>query len=190
MAVKGRMAIEGVEKNYTVVECEYNIHQNVNPSNGLPESGIEASQITVTIITPAKGLPLYEWMLDEFHFLNGMIDLVTNVNSNHNPAHRAIWFENAKCVNLYEYFNSQNSVMMTTRLTIQPAKMGFVDGLELKNNGGNLIGYDFRKKRQARESEVVDKYWGKDVHRDKFDMNWMQDRKNDYVQQVLNDPNY
>lgn len=189
MALKGKLKIEGVKDVYTVVECEYYLHQNVNSANGLPQSGIEAGQIIVTIATPSKGLPLYEWMLDEFHFLNGMIDLITNVNS-HNPAHRTIWFENAKCVNLYEYFNSHNSVMMTTQLTIQPAKMGFVDGQELKNNDGNLIGYDFRNKRKTVETEIVDTYWGEEKHTGKLDMNWRQDRRDDYVNQILNDPNY
>lgn len=189
MALKGEMLLEGVNDRFTVVECEYYLHQNVNPNNGLPQSGIEAGQIIVTIASPTKGLPLYEWMIDEFHYLNGAIDLVTNVNS-HRPAHRMVWFENAKCVNLYEYFNSHNSVMMTTRLTIQPAKMGFVDGFDLSNNNGNLIGYDFRHKRRAQEHEIVDKYWGKDVHTNKMRGDWRQERHEDYINQILNDPNY
>lgn len=171
------MRIEGVNENYTVVECEYSFKQNVNSNNGLPQSGLEASQIIVTIVTPSKGGQLYEWMLDEFHYLNGVIRLITNVNS-HTPAKRFIWFENAKCVGLYEYFNGQNSVMMTTRLTIQPAKMGFAEGDKYE---GTSLGYDFRHRRKTREQFTVN---------EKLDMDWQTDRRVDEMSQIVNDPNY
>ena len=178
MALKGKMKIEGMTDMFTVVECEYYFNQKVNPNNGLVESGLEAGQIIVTIVTPAKGKPLYEWMLDEFHYLNGVILLVTNVNS-HRPANRHIWFENAKCIHLYEYFNSHNSVMMTTRLTIQPAKMGFIDGNKFDSAS---VGYDFRHKRRTVEMPgEID---------NSIKMDWESDRNRDYVNQILNDPNY
>lgn len=183
MALKAVMAIEGVDTQFSVVECEYSMNQKVNPNNGLPEYGLNASQIVVTIVTPAKGRPLYEWMMDEFHFLNGIIRLVTNVNSHH-PAYRHVWFENAKCVGLYEYFNNHNSVMMTTRLTIQPAKMGFCDGAHLESSN---IGYDFRKRRKTLEKPQ------RDIENhivDKFDINWERDRSDDIAAQIVNDPFY
>ena len=177
------MKIEGVNEKYTVVECEYNMSQHVNPNNGLPESGLSASQLIVTIVSPAKGRPLYEWMMDEFHYLNGLIRLVTNVNSHH-PAQRHVWFENAKCVGLYEYFNSHNSAMMTTRLTIQPAKMGFVDGNKLEETN---IGYDFRKRRRCLERPEKD-IEGNIVN--DFAMDWDKERDRDEILQIINDPNY
>ena len=183
MALKAVMAIEGVDTQFSVVECEYSMNQKVNPNNGLPEYGLNASQIVVTIVTPGKGRPLYEWMMDEFHFLNGIIRLVTNVNSHH-PAYRHVWFENAKCVGLYEYFNNHNSVMMTTRLTIQPAKMGFVDGEKLDDTN---IGYDFRKRKLTLEKPQ------RDIQNNitnKFDMNWRADRKQDVAEQIVSDPYY
>lgn len=183
MALKAAMAIEGVDELYSVVECEYSMNQKVNPNNGLPEYGLNASQIVVTIVTPPKGRPLYEWMMDEFHFLNGIIRLVTNVNSLQ-PAYRHVWFENAKLVGLYEYFNKNDSVMMTTRLTIQPAKMGFVDGAHLDTSN---IGYDFRKRRVTFERPQ------RDIQNhivDKFNMNWRGDRARDYAEQIVNDPFY
>ena len=181
MALKAKMRIEGVDTLFDVVECEYSMHQNVNSSNGLPQYGLEASQILVTIISPAKERPLYNWMMDEFNFLNGVIRLVTNVNSR-TPAYRHVWFENAKCVGLYEYFNNQNSVMMTTRLTIQPAKMGFVDGQNLEDTN---IGYDFRKRKMTKEKPQ------RDIENhiiNKFEMDWQQDRRDDYAAQIANDP--
>lgn len=183
MALKGLMALEGVDEYYTVVECEYSLGQKVNPNNGLPEYGLKASKLVVTIVTPPKGRPLYDWMLNEFHFLNGIIRLVTNVNSHH-PSLRHVWFENGKCVGLYEYFNNQNTQMMTTRLTIQPAKMGFVDGYDLDATN---IGYDFRKRKRACELPQ------RDIQNqiiNKFDMNWRANRDDDYVQQILQDPYY
>lgn len=186
MALKGLMKIEGVDKVYTVVECQYSMGQKVNPNNGLPQYGLSASQIVVTIISPDKGRPLYEWMMDEFHYLNGMIRLTLNVNSKQDEASRAIWFENAKCVGLYEYFNNQNNVMMITRLTLQPAKMGFVDGYNLEATN---IGYDFRKQRQTLEKPARDI---QDQLTNKFDFKTWQgrDRDNDITDQINNDPYY
>ena len=175
------MKIEGIDTLFDVVECEYSMKQNVNPSNGLPQYGLQASQLLVTIISPAKERPLYNWMMDEFNFLNGLIRLVTNVNS-HQPAYRYVWFENAKCVGLYEYFNNQNSVMMTTRLTIQPAKMGFVDG---RNLSASNIAYDFRNRRMTLEKPQRDI---EDKIVDNFDMKWNTERRNDYAAQIVNDP--
>lgn len=183
MALKGLMALEGVDENYTVVECEYKLGQNVNPNNGLPLYGLKASKLVVTIVTPPKGRPLYKWMMDEFNFLNGIIRLVTNVNSHH-PSIRHVWFENGKCVGLYEYFNNQNTQMMTTRLTIQPAKMGFVDGYDLDTTN---IGYDFRKRKMTLEKPQ------RDIQNqiiNKFAMNWYQDRQDDYAEQIARDPFY
>ena len=177
MALKGQLQIEGVTELYSVVECEYYFNQNVNRNNGLPNSGMDAGQIIVTIVTPTKGKPLYDWMLDEMNYLNGMIKLVTNVNSHH-PANRYIWFENGKCVNLYEYFNSHNSVMMTTRLTIQPSQMGFIDGEKLE---GSSLGYDFRHKRKI--EKVPDSASNK-IHR------YVGDRNKEKTNQILNDPNF
>lgn len=183
MALKAKMRIEGVDTVFDVVECEYSLKQNVNPNNGLPQYGLQASQLEVTIISPAKERPLYNWMMDEFCFLNGVIRLVTNVNS-HTPAYRHVWFENAKCVGLRDFFNNQNSVMMTTHLTIQPAKMGFIDGDKLEESN---IGYDFRKRRLTLEKPQ------KDIEnhiRNKFEMDWRQERRNDYAQQIVDDPYY
>jgi hypothetical protein len=177
MALKGQLKIEGINDSYTVVECEYYFNQSVNRNNGLPESGMDAGQIIVTIVTPSKGKPLYEWMLDEFNYLNGVIKLVTNVNS-HRPANRYVWFLNGKCVNLYEYFNSHNSVMMTTRLTIQPAKMGFMDGDKLD---GASVGYDFRHKRRSDEAP--------DATTNKIGYT-IADRNKEYTNQILNDSNF
>ena len=181
MALKAKMRIEGVDTLFDVVECEYSMSQKVNLSNGLPAYGLTASQIIVTIVSPAKERPIYEWLMDEFHFLNGVIRLVTNVNS-HTPAYRHVWFENGKCVGLYEYFNNQSSVMMTTRLTIQPAKMGFVDGIKLEESN---IGYDFRKRRRTLEKPQRDI---QDHILNKFEMNWQKDRFNDEAAQIAHDP--
>lgn len=183
MALKAKMAIEGVDTLFDVIECEYSMSQKVNPSNGIALYGLDASQIVVTIISPTQERPLYEWMMDEFVFLNGIIRLVTNVNSHH-TAYRHVWFENAKCVGLYEYFNNQNSVMMTTRLTIQPAKMGFIDGNKLEATN---IGYDFRNRKKTTEKPQRDI---QNQITNKFDMNWRSDRHNDIAQMIVDSPDF
>lgn len=183
MALKAKMKVEGISELFTVVECEYSMNQKVNPSNGLPQYGLDASQLEVTIVSPSKGRPLYEWMMEEFHYRNGVIRLVTNVNS-HRPAYRHVWFENGKCVGLYEYFNGQNSAMMTTRLTIQPAKMGFVDGNKLQETN---VGYDFRNRRRTLEKPQRDI---ENCITDEFEMDWASDREMDELKQIVEDPNY
>lgn len=139
MAIKGKMYIDGYSKNFSLVECEYNFNQTVD-SDGLPNDGISGGQVIATIVTPSKGVFLYEWMLHNWMFHNGYIEFVTNVNSSH-PSYHIIMFEDAKCVDLFEYFNNQNHVMMTTRLTLQCGKIGFYN----ENDGG--IAYDFRRKK-------------------------------------------
>lgn len=145
MAIKGRFCLEGAKEDYNVVECQYKLMQQVNKSTGIPISGLDATPLSVTIVTPPSGQVLYEWMIDEFAFKNGYIELITNVNSN-TKAFRYLIFENAKCVALLDYFNNQNSSMMVTRLKIQPSRMYFADdSLE----GCEAFGYDFRNKRKA-----------------------------------------
>jgi len=145
MAIKGRFCIEGAKEDYHVVECQYKLMQQVNNSTGIPISGLDATPLSVTIITPPSGQVLYEWMIDEFAFKNGYIELIINVNSN-TKASRFIFFENAKCVALLDYFNNQNSSMMVTRLKIQPSRMYFADDTM---DGDEAFGYDFRNKRKA-----------------------------------------
>lgn len=183
MALHAKMKIEGIDTLFTVVECEYSMVQRVDPNNGLPLVGLNASQILVTIVTPAKGRPLYVWMMEESCYLNGVIRLVNSARTNSQSV-RHVWFENGKCIGLYEYFNNQNSLMMTTRLTIQPAKMGFVDGPNLEASN---IGYDFRSRKRTYEKPQ------RDIENqiiNKFDMDWRAERINDDAASIVNDPYY
>lgn len=149
MAIKGQLWLDGAKDTYTVVECEYKLKQEVNENNGLPISGVTASAITLTIVTPDTGNVFYEWMINEFAFKNGCIALITNVNSG-GSSKRLIYFENAKCVALVDYFNNHNSSMMTTTLKIQPGRIIFQENAQRSGAGAaSCIGYDFRKKRKV-----------------------------------------
>lgn len=150
MAIKGEFWFEDMDVDapgYTMLECEYSLSQEVNKSNGIPISGIEASQIVVTVVTPSKGNLLYEWMMAEFGFKSGVILLKTSAKSS-KYSRRYVLFENAKCVGLYDYFNYHSSSMMTTRITIQPGRIAFID-IDSFEKRENAIGYDFRHKRKS-----------------------------------------
>ena len=126
MALKGTLSIDGNTERYTLVECEYRLTQAVSV-DGIPEDGVHAGTIVATIVTPTKGYVLYEWMLNDFMKKDGNLCFVTNVNNINKSGTRNIRFEDAFCIDLYEYFNNHNSVMMTTRLVIQARKIMFGD---------------------------------------------------------------
>ena len=126
MALKGKLQIDGSTAKFTLVECEYRLSQGVG-TNGKPETGVCGGVIIATIVTPAKGIHFFEWLLCDGRKKDGIISLVTNVNKSV-PSYRFIHFKEAHCVNLYEYFNSHNSTMMTSRVTISARSIFFTDG--------------------------------------------------------------
>lgn len=146
MALKGTFQIDDNNDIYTLVECEYRLSQSVS-ADGLPQAGVTGGLIIATIVTPTKGYALYEWMVNDFMKKDGKLSFITNVNGRTLPATRCIRFEEAFCTDLYEYFNGQDSSMMTTRLSIQARKILFAD------HTGQGIGIDNYTKKVA-EGEV------------------------------------
>lgn len=140
MAIRGRLGFIGYKKEFTVVECEYEFNQTTD-ADGTPNDGIYGGKIVVTIVTPPENLYLYHWMFTPWSLKNGYVEFITNANSNNWQEH-TIMFENAKCVNLYEYFNNQSKHMMTTRLTIQCRTIGF------KGINESGLSYDFRHQKK------------------------------------------
>lgn len=142
MALKGTLQIDGSSDKFSLVECEYRLSQGVD-TNGTPDEGVCGGVIIVTIVTPSKGKIFYEWMLYDNRKKDGIITLVTNVNDKNKTSYRFVHFQEGYCVNLYEYFNSHNSVMMTTRIVISARKIFFTDGsgagIGLDNQSKELI---------------------------------------------------
>jgi hypothetical protein len=134
MALKGKLQIDGSTAKFTIVECEYRLSQGVD-TDYKPETGVCGGVIIATIVTPAQGVIFFEWLLNARR-KDGIVSLVTNVNDKNKTSYRYIHFKEATCVNVYEYFNSHNSTMMTTRVTISARSIFFTDG------SGTGIGMD------------------------------------------------
>ena len=127
MALKGKLQIDGSSAKFTLVECEYRLSQGVD-TDGKPCTGVCGGVIIATIVTPAEGIHFFDWILCDARKKDGIVSLVTNVNDRNKTSYRFIHFKEAHCVNLYEYFNSHNSTMMTTRVTISARSIFFTDG--------------------------------------------------------------
>ena len=136
MAIKGTLKFKDSDTKYSVVECDYLLSRWFSTYDGKPYDGPFGGTINVTIVTPAKGHGLYEWMLNEDMKKDGTITLVTNLNDSKKTAYRFLKFESAYCTNLFEYFNEKNTNMMTTRIVITALRIIFADGNE------HSIGYD------------------------------------------------
>lgn len=128
MAIKGTLKLKDQPEEYSVVECDYLLSRWFSTYDGKPYDGPFGGTINVTIVTPAKGHSLYEWMLHADMKKDGTITLITNVNNSKKTAYRFIKFEDAYCTNLFEYFNDKNTNMMTTRIVIHATRTFFGDG--------------------------------------------------------------
>ena len=146
MALKGKLQIYGSTAEFTIVECEYRLSQGVD-TDGKPNTGVCGGVIIATIVTPAQGVIFHDWFLCDSRKKDGIVSLVTNVNDKNKTSYRYINFKEAYCVNLYEYFNSHNSTMMTTRVTISARSIFFTDG------SGTGIGMDNDSKKLIDASE-------------------------------------
>lgn len=119
------------KKAITMVECQYQFHREVS-EYGFPKDGVTGGRIIATIITPQQSTFFFKWLFEE-KMENGWVE----INNSQNEPHY-IFFERARCVDIYEYFNNQSKHMMTTRLTIQCPEMGFFD------THGDSFAYNFR----------------------------------------------
>ena len=126
MALKATLKVTGVNQEFTIVEFEYRLCQFVN-SNGIPIDAPHGGMIIVTINTPDKSSPLYDWMLKPTKQADGKIMTTINAKNKQN-SYKTIHFQGAYCTNMLEYFNNQSSDMMTTRLVIHAEKIFFLDG--------------------------------------------------------------
>jgi len=140
MALKATLKIADVEQEFTIVEFEYKLYQFVN-SNNTPVDAPHGGTIIVTINTPEKSDPLYDWMLKPTKQIDGRISVTINAK-NKKISYKSIHFQSAYLTNMLEYFNNQSSDMMTTRLVIHAEKIFFMDGDD--------VGVGFNAQRQTR----------------------------------------
>lgn len=128
MAFEAKLTIH--DKTYDLVECEYEFYQSVD-EGGRPSSRTQCGLIK--FVMPAPGdddLFFYKWMFDKTKTQSGSIKMILSTDKQVQK-YKTLHFINGYLVNLYEYFNNNNSLLVRTKITISAEIMGFgVTGTE------------------------------------------------------------
>jgi len=132
MALGATLTLEGRLPEYNVLECEYEFTQPVD-SNGKPSGNPRGGLIHFTILAPDEDNPIFhEWMLNKSEMKEGVFKFEITVGTEHTQ--KVLTFKYAHCIHLYEYFNSQNTVQMYTKITLSAAVISFGKGADFTNN--------------------------------------------------------
>jgi len=122
MAHKGELIFETKEK-YTVIECSYTLTQRMS-YNLQPAEKPRAGEIQLTTVAPSDNdMFFHSWMQKATETKDGKI--VLQVVDKVSVVNRTIAFKDAYCINIYEYFNMQNTDQMYIRITIAAAEITF-----------------------------------------------------------------
>lgn len=114
---------ENKNTKYRLLECEYEFTQSIDVT-GRPSDRPRGGIIKATLVAPDdKDLVFHEWMFAKDHVKDGVIYF--DVNKNSAFAEKKIFFYNAYCIGLREYFNDGNALPMYTEITIAAASLTF-----------------------------------------------------------------
>ena len=123
MALPGTLKLDGREPEYNVLECEYEFNQPID-SNGKPSGNPRGGLIQFTILAPDENnTTFHEWMLNKSEMKEGIFRFEITEGTEH--IQKVLEFKYAHCIHLYEYFNSQNTVQMYTKITLSAAIISF-----------------------------------------------------------------
>lgn len=125
MAFEAKLTInDGGGKTYDLVECEYEFFQSLDESgkpSSRPQSGL------IKFVMPAQDdsdLFFYNWMFSRADTHSGSIEmLVTTDENKKNYLHME--FSNAYMINMYQYFNNNNSLLVRTKVTLSAMSITF-----------------------------------------------------------------
>lgn len=116
-------AIDDKEK-YELVECEYEFYQSLDESgkpSSRPQSGL------IKFVMPAQDdydLTFYNWMFNRADKYDGSIEMLLSTDDN-KKKYMHLVFEDAYMVNMYQYFNNNNSLLVRTKVTLSARKFTF-----------------------------------------------------------------
>ena len=104
-------AVEALDEKikYELVECEYEFYQSLDESSkpsSRPQSGL------IKFVMPAQGdddLFFYNWMFNRAEKHNGTIEMLLSTDDG-KKKYLHLYFEDAYMVNMYQYFNNNNSL--------------------------------------------------------------------------------
>lgn len=114
----------GEKSKYELVECEYEFYQSLDESgkpSSRPQSGL------IKFVMPAQGdddLFFYNWMFNRAEKHNGTIEMLLSTDDN-KKKYLHLYFEDAYMVNMYQYFNNNNSLLVRTKVTLSARKFTF-----------------------------------------------------------------
>lgn len=115
MALQGQVTIGG--RTYGVVECAYDFSQSLDDT-GKPTSRPKGGTITFVIpSTSDDDLFFYNWMFNKTQVYNGIFKFCVYTTRN-KQSYKTVFFTNAYCVSLKDYFNDNDSKLMYTTVTI------------------------------------------------------------------------
>lgn len=120
-------------KRYELVECEYEFYQSLDESSkpsSRPQSGL------IKFVMPAQGdddLFFYNWMFNRAETHNGTIEMLLSTDDNQKK-YLHLYFEDAYMVNMYQYFNNSNSLLVRTKVTLSARKFTFGGSANFEND--------------------------------------------------------
>ena len=138
-AFHGKIEING--RKYGIVECSYEIRQECD-ATGKPCG--RCSTIAITFTMPATSNDdtfFYQWMCDLTGVYDGMFTFVVWSRQNRR-VYKNIFFKDAYCISLRDYFNDSDSKLMYTTVTIV-ADLILIGGTEA---GGAFFNKDWKSK--------------------------------------------
>ena len=118
---------------YELVECEYEFYQSLDESgkpSSRPQSGL------IKFVMPAQGdddLTFYNWMFDRAEKRKGTIEMLLSTDDN-KKKYLHLCFEDAYMVNMYQYFNNNNSLLVRTKVTLSARKFVFGGKADFEND--------------------------------------------------------
>jgi len=125
MAHQAKLKIENIDREYNVLECEYEFLQPIK-ENGQPAGRPSGGIVHLVLVSPDNNdMNLHDWMQSATEHKDGKI--VFSVVDMENLSTKTLHFNHAYCIRLYEYFNAQNNGQMFTKITISAAEITFGD---------------------------------------------------------------
>lgn len=112
------------KNKYELLECEYEFYQSLDESSkpsSRPQSGL------IKFVMPAQGdddMFFYNWMFNRAETHDGTIEMLISTDDN-KKKYLHLYFQDAYMVNMYQYFNNSNSLLVRTKVTLSARKFTF-----------------------------------------------------------------
>lgn len=118
---------------YEALECEYEFSQSLEQT-GKPATRSRGGHIIIVLkSTGDDDMFFQEWMSKQTEAKSGSIEFIISGEGEKRKI-KTISFDEAYCINYYEHFNHDNSVLMYMRITLSAAVVKFGGKVEFKSD--------------------------------------------------------